>query len=327
MVEWCARQVRLERAGHLLLSEKAMHAASPPTSGNAAGHRSGFVAIVGRPNVGKSTLLNQLLGQKIAIVTPKPQTTRARILGIKTLPHAQILFIDTPGLHRPRTLINRHMMEAAERALEEADLIVWVVDAGAGVTAADREIAARLRVDPRPLCIVLNKIDCVARNDLLPLLGALDQLLPGRDVIPVSARNATNLTELVEQIVRTLPEGPAFYGADTVTDQSERMLAQEVVREQVLLQTRAEVPYAVAVTIDTFEDKGRLAVIAATIHVERASQKGILVGQRGARIKAIGQAARLELQRVLGRAVYLELFVRVQEEWTKREPLLKEFGL
>jgi len=304
-----------------------MHAVSPGAPGTGPAHRSGFVALIGRPNVGKSTLLNRLLGQKVAIVTPKPQTTRGRLLGIKTLPHAQIIFIDTPGLHRPRTLINRRMVEVAERALQEADLIVWVVDAAAGLTASDRDIATRLRAEARPLCVVVNKIDCVGRNDLLPLLGMLDQLLPGCDVVPVSARKGTNCGELIEQIVRALPEGPAYYDADTVTDQSERMLAQEVVREQVLLQARAEVPYAVAVTVDSFEEKGRLAVIAATIHVERPSQKGILVGQRGARIKAVGQAARLELQRVLGRPVYLELFVRVQEEWTKREPLLKEFGL
>jgi len=293
----------------------------------ATAHRSGFVAIIGRPNVGKSTLLNQLLGQKVAIVTPKPQTTRARILGIKTLPEAQIIFIDTPGLHRPRSLMNRRMVEVAERAADEADLRLWVIDAIDGITVGDRAIAERLREATGPASVVLNKIDRRARNDLLPLLTAIDQLLPGRDVVPVSALKGTNLKELLEHIVRTLREGPAYYDAETCTDQTERMLAQEVVREQVLLQTRDEVPYAVAVTVDAFEDKGTLAVIAATMHVERESQKGILIGERGARIKGIGRAARLELERILGRRVYLELFVRVQEEWTKREALLKEFGL
>ncbi len=292
---------------------------------HASPHHSGFVAIVGRPNVGKSSLLNQLLGQKIAIVTPKPQTTRGRILGIKTLPRAQIIFIDTPGLHRPRTLINRRMVEVAERAVAEADLLLWVVDAAAGITPVDRDLAAQLA--SRPLCVVLNKIDRLKRVQLLPLLATLDQLAPGRDVVPVSARDKTNLDELLAHIVRMLPEGPPYYEPDTCTDQTERMLAREVVREQVLLQTRDEVPYAVAVTVDQFEDKHALAVISATIHVERASQKGILIGQHGARIKEIGRAARLELEQLLGRRIYLELFVRVQEDWSQHEALLKEFGL
>jgi GTP-binding protein Era len=290
-------------------------------------HRSGFAAIIGRANVGKSTLLNQLLGQKVAIVTPKPQTTRARILGIKTLPAGQIIFIDTPGLHHARTLINRRMVAVAERAVEEADLVLWLVDATEGITAADREIAERLRTQSRAVSVVVNKIDRLARNDLLPLLATLDQLLPGRDVIPVSARTGANVAELITHILRVLPAGPRLYEPDACTDQSERMLTQEVVREQVLLQTRDEVPYAVAVTVDRFEEKGDLAVIAATIHVERESQKSILIGQRGARIKEIGRAARHELERLLSHRIYLELFVRVQEEWTKREALLKEFGL
>lgn len=298
------------------------------TSDTAApGHRSGFVAIIGRPNVGKSTLLNELLGQKIAIVTPKPQTTRGRILGIKTLPGAQVIFIDTPGLHRPRTLISRRMVGVAERALEEADLLLWVVDAAEGITPADRDIAERLRTHSRAVCVVLNKIDRRPRDQLLPLLATLDQLLPGRDVVPVSALQATNFTTLVEQIVRLLPEGPRYYEPETLTDQTERMLVQEVVREKVLLRTRDEVPYAVAVTVEQFEDKPNVTVISATIHVERASQKGILIGQGGARIKEIGRAARLELEQMLGRRLYIELFVRVQEDWTKRAALLKEFGL
>ncbi len=291
------------------------------------GHRSGFDAIIGRPNVVKSTLLNQLLGQKVAIVTPKPQTTRGRILGIKTLPHAQVIFIDTPGLHKPRNLINRRMVEVAERAAEEADVRLWVVEATERITTGDRVIAEQLRPGTGRTCVVVNKIDRLQRNDLLPLLAALDQLLPGVDVIPVSALRATNLDRLIAQIVRMLPEGPRYYDPDAFTDQTERMLVQEVVREKVLLQTKAEVPYAVAVTVDAFEDKGDLAVIKATINVDRNSQKGILIGAGGARIKEIGRAARLVLEQMLGRRVYLELFVRVQEEWTKRASLLKEFGL
>ena len=290
-------------------------------------HRSGFVTIAGRPNVGKSTLLNQILGQKIAIVSAKPQTTRSRILGIKTLGDAQIIFIDTPGMHAARTLMNRRMVEVAVRAVAEADVLLLVVDAVDGVTAADRELAARLTAGRRPMCVVLNKIDRLNRSQVLPLLAALDQLLPGRDVVPVSVLKGTILDELVALLVRLLPEGPRFYEADALTDQTERMLAQEVVREKVLMQTRDEIPYAVAVTVDKFEDKPNVAIISATIHVERDSQKGILIGQRGARIREIGRAARLELEHMLRRRVYLELFVRVQEEWTKRAARLKEFGL
>ncbi len=292
-----------------------------------AAHRSGFIAILGRPNVGKSTLLNQLLGHKVAIVTPKPQTTRGRILGIKTTPAAQLLFLDTPGLHVPKSLMNRRMVAVAERVMAEADVLLWVVDGESGLTAADRALAAKLRAEHRPLCVVLNKIDRLGKSALLPLLAGLGELLPGRDVVPVSAAHGTNCEELLRQIVAMLPVGPPYYDETELTDQTERALAQETVREQVLLQTRDEVPYAVAVTVDAFEEKSNVTVISATIHVERASQKGILIGEKGTRIKHIGQAARRELERVLGRRVYLELFVRVQEDWTKHEARLKEFGL
>jgi GTP-binding protein Era len=300
---------------------------APDAAGERPAHRCGFIAVIGRPNVGKSTLLNQLVGQKIAIVTPKPQTTRTRILGIRTLADAQLVFVDTPGLHQARTLLNRRMVEVAQRALEEADVLLWVVDATEGITPATRDLAARLLARRRPICIALNKMDRLARNELLPILATLDQLLPGKDVVPVSALRGTNVNALLDQLVRALPEGPALYEPDAVTDQTERALVQEVVREKVLLQTREEIPYAVTVTVDAFEEKGKLAVISATIHVERESQKRILVGAGGGRIKDIGRAARLELEQMLDRRVYLELFVRVQEGWTKRAALLKEFGL
>jgi GTP-binding protein Era len=290
------------------------------------GHRSGFVAIVGRPNVGKSTLLNQLVGQKVAIVTPKPQTTRGRILGIVTSPQSQIIFIDTPGWHRPRNVINRRMVQVAEQAAEEADLRLWVVDAAAGISAADRIFAERLQ-RAGETCIALNKIDGLPHNALIPLLATVAEILPGRHAIPISALRRTNFKELLAQIAQLLPEGPRYYDADAFTDQTERMLVQEVIREKVLLQIEAEVPYSVAVSIDQFEDKGDVAVISATIHVERDSHKGILIGAGGRRIKEIGRAARLELEKLLGRRLYLELFVHVQEDWTKREALLKEFGV
>ncbi|MBI3786248.1 MAG: GTPase Era [Deltaproteobacteria bacterium] len=297
------------------------------TQTQAGDFRSGFVAIVGRPNVGKSTLLNRLLGQKVAIVTPKPQTTRGRILGILTRPDAQVIFVDTPGLHKARSRINQHMVRAAEAAIEEADVILFLVDATTGLSAADRAIAADLGARSRQLCVVLNKIDKTARAKLLPILAELNGMLPQHDVVPVSARTGANCDELMRQIVGMLPTGPKLYDDETFTDQTERMLVQELVREKVLLLTRQEIPYAVAVTVDKFEDKGKVAVISATIHVERESQKPILIGQGGRRIKEIGQAARLEIEAMLDRRVFLELFVRVQADWTQRESLLREFGV
>lgn len=292
-----------------------------------ATHRCGFVAIVGRPNVGKSTLLNQFVGHKVAIVTPKPQTTRSRIVGIKTRDDAQLIFVDTPGLHRARTLINRRMVETAEAVLAECDVVLWVVDAVAGVTAADEVLAQRFVERQATLCVALNKVDLLARRRLLPLLADIHERLPRCDVVPVSARDGENLPALENVLVSMLPPGPRCYEADTLTDQSERVLVQEIVREQVLLQTKEEVPYGVAVTVDTFEDKGRVAVVAATIHVERASHKGMVIGARGKRIKEIGSAARRDLEHVLGRRLHLDLFVRVQENWTTRPRLLREFGL
>ncbi|MCX8073502.1 MAG: GTPase Era [Candidatus Binatia bacterium] len=290
-------------------------------------HRSGFVVLVGRPNVGKSTLLNRLLGQKVAIVTPKPQTTRSRIRGILTLPEAQIVLVDTPGLHEAKTLINRRMMQVAEEAMGEADVILWLVDATEGVTNEDRQIAARLQRFRDCLAVALNKIDCIKPNAMIPILAELDQLLPGVDVIPISAAEGGNIAELLRVVVGKLPPGPRLYDPETFTDQTERALVQEVIREQVLLQTRQEVPYAVAVTVESFEEKKNVVVIHATIHVERESQKPIVIGKGGSRIKSIGQSAREQIEQMLGKKVYLQLFVRVQEDWTKDPRRLREFGL
>jgi GTP-binding protein Era len=291
------------------------------------GHRSGVVAIVGRPNVGKSTLLNCILGQRIAIVTPKPQTTRRRVLGIKTLPGAQILFLDTPGLHRPRELMNRRMVEQARKSLQEADLVLWLVDCSTPLRSEDREIAALLQ--PSRSFAVLNKIDCVAKPELLPRMGEIAEALPGCEIIPVSASSGENLDVLLGTIVAALPEGPRHYSDDEITSETERTLAAEIVREKVILETHDEVPYDVAVTIDSFEDIDTkdLTVIHATIHVNRASQKPILLGRGGSRLKAIGSAARLGIEELLGRRVFLELFVHVQAGWTKDPGCLKEFGL
>lgn len=292
-------------------------------------HRCGYVAIVGRPNVGKSTLLNQLLGRKVAIVTPKPQTTRRRILGIKTVPGAQLLFLDTPGLHAPRGLMNERMVARARQAVGEADVVLWLVDASVRGSGADRELADWLARERKPVVIGINKIDLVSKDELLVLADQLARLLPAADVVPVSAQSGENLSRLVERVCALLPPGPALYPADEITDETERSIVAEIIREKVMLETRDEIPYAVAVTVDAFEEKEDrpVVVIRASIHVDRESQKPIVIGQRGARIRAIGQAARVDIEALLQRRVFLELFVKVQPGWTRQPARLREFGV
>jgi GTP-binding protein Era len=311
-----------------------------PASGGAAGvpaagalpdaaHRAGFVALVGLPNVGKSTLLNAVLGRKLAIVTPKPQTTRTRILGIATRPGAQLLFVDTPGLHRPRNLLGERMVRAAEQSLADADVALWVVDAGAGLRPEEEELAARLGAGAKPVLVALNQIDRVKSHALLPIAERLSRLLPGRHVVPVSARTGENLEELLRTVERELPESPPLYPADAETDLPEKFFAAEIVREQVLLATEQEVPYQSAVTIESFTERPdkNLLVIAAQIRVARSSQKPIVIGAKGARIREIGQRARAELEAFFGVRVYLELFVKVDSRWFERAASLAELGL
>jgi len=292
--------------------------------------RCGFVALVGRPNVGKSTLLNSLVGAKLAIVTPKPQTTRTRILGVKTVPQAQVIFVDTPGIHQhPGSLLNRRMIDTALHALQDTDVIVFLLDAQRGVLPADEDIAQRLSGVRAPVVVVVNKIDLVARATLLPLLERLAVLLPGREIVPVSALTGENTAELLNTITALLPVGAALYPGDELTDQSERVLVQEAVREQLFLHTQQEVPYATAVMVEEFTEKPEksLVFIRAVIYVERPSQRAIIIGERGARLKQIGQAARLQLERFFGCKVFLELFVKVAKGWTNNPGMLKELGL
>jgi GTPase len=294
-----------------------------------AGHRSGLVAIVGRPNVGKSTLLNGVLGQKIAIVTSKPQTTRRRVLGVKTLPEAQILFFDTPGIHRPRDIMGRRMVDRANAALEEADLGLWLVDCRTALDPDDAQIAALLRLRTPAALVALNKMDCIPRPHLLPRMQEVSELLPGCPIVPVSALTGENLNVLVQAVAERLPEGPRYYPNDEVTDETERDLVAEIVREKIMLQTRQEIPYDVAVSVDSFEDPGEkgVTVIRATIHVNRASQRPIVLGRGGSLLKTIGTEARTDIEALLLRPVFLDLFIRVRPGWTKEEACLKEFGL
>lgn len=291
--------------------------------------RSGYISIIGRSNVGKSTLLNSLLGEKVAIVSPRPQTTRNRITGIKTTAHAQVVFLDTPGIHHAQSLMNRRMVDVALQTLHEVDGVLWLLDAHERIGAQDERIAELLRGVRTPVFVLLNKIDLVAKGKLLPLMQRCAELLPEKEILPVSGLKGDNLPLLLELIEKNLPEGPRYFPGDEVTDQSERFLAAEIVREKVFLLTREEIPYGVAVTIDEFTEKAEknLIVINATIHTERASHKPILIGKQGSMLKEIGVQTRVELEALLGCKIFLELFIRVDKGWTQRSHMLTEMGL
>lgn len=290
--------------------------------------RCGFIAIIGRTNVGKSTLLNHLLGQKIAIVSTTPQTTRTRILGILTRPDAQMLFLDTPGIHRGGFTLNRRMVRAALDALGTADLCLYLVDGSVSNPSLDPLILRRIRESGIPTIAVLNKIDRVKREKTIPLLDRLSREPLFTEIIPISALTGENTERLLELIPRYLPEGPSLYPEDSVTDVPIRMLASELIREKILEKTRQEIPHAVAVALERYEEDAEKGLIRiyATIYVERESQKGIVIGRDGSLLKTVGREARLEIEQVAGMRVYLELWVKVMKGWRDDEAALEEFG-
>ena len=279
-------------------------------------HRSGFVSIAGRPNAGKSTLLNALTGNKLAIVSDKPQTTRTAIQGVVTEPGAQIVFIDTPGIHRSGTLINRRMMNTVRAAIEERDLLLFVADASVPITAADRDAVDLARKISAPVFLVLNKTDRVSdKRALLPLIESYKQLHDFAEYFPISAATGEGLGELRKSIVARLPEGPKYFPDDYLTDQPERFLAAEIVREKILAVTRQEVPHAIAVVVEKWEDNPKLLRIAAIVYVERAGQKAIVIGARGGTLRDIGRQARQELESMFSKKIFVELFVKVRPGW------------
>jgi GTP-binding protein Era len=291
--------------------------------------RSGTIAIVGRPNVGKSTLLNQILGEKVAIVSPKPQTTRNRVTGIRTSESSQMIFLDTPGIHQARSLLNRRMVDVALATLHEVDCVLWLLAAQERIGPEDERIAETLAAVANPVLVLLNKIDLVSKGKLLPLIQRCSEMLPGKEIVPISALKGDNLPLVLGLIEKGLPEGPKLFPEGEYTDQSERFLASEIIREKIFLLTREEIPYGVAVTIDEFTEKEEknLIVIKATVHTDRDSHKGILIGKRGAMLKEIGTQAREELEALLGCKIFLELFIRVDEGWTRDPNALREMGL
>jgi len=301
----------------------------PEASMSAPEHRSGFVALVGRPNVGKSTLLNRLLGQKIAIVSSKPQTTRNRITGIRTLPGAQIVYVDTPGLHHPRSRLGEFMVATVAQALEAVDGVVLVEEATASPTVLDDESLEPLWRVSAPILLALNKVDRVPdKSALLPVLDAYVRQGRFQELIPLSALHGDGVERLEQSILTRLPPGPPFYPADTLTDQPETFFVAETIREKLFLFTRQEIPYASAVRVEELEDRGpagRLSV-RAVIFVEQPSQKAIVIGAGGAVLKRIGQAARRELEAFFGVPVYLDLWVDVRRHWRRDVQALRELG-
>jgi GTPase len=290
--------------------------------------KSGYVAIAGTPNAGKSTLLNRMLGEKISITSKKPQTTRNRILGVLHRPDAQMVFFDTPGVFHAKDKLNTRIVDTAFSAVADADLILLVIDVAQPDLNAERLLVKRLRDEKKPVVLGLNKIDLVEKSGLLESIDKWADTYDFHDVVPISAKNGSQITELILAMVSVLPQGPPYFPADTLTDASERFLAAEMIREQVFRLTGEEIPYATAVTVDAFKEKSRgdLVKIEATIHLERDSQKGIVIGKSGSKLKQIGVRSREEIERMLGTRVYLKLFVRVQKNWRKDTKAIRRFG-
>ncbi len=290
--------------------------------------RSGFVSIIGRPNVGKSTLLNRILGDKIAITSDKPQTTRNRVQGICNRPDAQIVLVDTPGIHKARSSLNKYMVETALASLRGVDAILFLVEADSSSAGKEKPVLDALKDAEAPVILVFNKIDLVKKETLLELIASFAPLYPFRDIVPISAMNGDGVERLVDLVTGCLPEGPCYFPDDILTDLPERFIVAEIIREKLFRMTRDEIPYSVAVTVDSFKerDDGSLISISATINVERDSQKGIIIGRKGEMLKKIGTQARKDIERLLDSKVFLELFVRVQKDWSESKKMLKEFG-
>jgi GTP-binding protein Era len=290
--------------------------------------KSGMVALVGPPNVGKSTLLNCLLGQKISIVSPKPQTTRNRILGILNGPDHQVIMLDTPGIHQAHSPLNIEMVKIAMDSLSDVDAILFMIDVTMPLPTPEKDPTKYLAGTDRPAILLINKIDLESREKVLPILEVYESLFPFKAIIPISAKEDDGTGLLMKEIIELMPEGPRLYPEDIPTDATERFIVAEIIREKIFLQTRQEVPYSTAVTIERFKENGRkkLVTIDATIHVEQKSQKGIIIGKNGSMLKKIGTAARHDIENLVAQKVLLKLWVKVDKDWSKNPRFLKELG-
>ncbi|WP_277673704.1 GTPase Era [Piscibacillus halophilus] len=290
--------------------------------------RSGFIAIIGRPNVGKSTFMNHVLGQKIAIMSDKPQTTRNKIQGVFTKENAQFVFIDTPGIHKPKHKLGDFMVQSSINTLNEVDLVMFMVNAKEGFGKGDQFIIDKLQNVKQPIFLVINKIDEVHPDELLPLISFYKEKLNFKEIVPISALNGNNVNHLLEVMESYLPEGPQFYPEDQITDHPERFIISELIREKVLHHTREEVPHSIAVVIEGIQsdEESKLIDVQAAIIVERPSQKGIIIGKQGKMLRQIGTEARKDIENLLGSKVYLELWVKVEKDWRNRMHQLRDFG-
>lgn len=288
--------------------------------------RSGFVGIIGAPNAGKSTLLNHVLGQKISITSKKPQTTRDNIIGIINRPDSQIIFVDTPGIHKSTTLLNQRIVDQAMQALEDVDVILFMVDAASRNYSAEKLILRRLEKEAKPVVLGLNKIDLANKADVYVLVDEFKSLFDFKAIVPISAKKGVQTESLLQELENSLGIGPRLYPEDTFTDVSEKFMVREIVREKVFRLTGMEIPYSSAVTVDAFEVEKKLIVIHASIHVVRKSQKGIIIGKQGVMLKRIGSSARKDIEEMLGTRVLLKLFVKVTKDWVSNQRHLSEFG-
>lgn len=291
-------------------------------------YKSGFVAIIGRPNVGKSTLMNHLIGQKIAITSRKAQTTRNKIQTVYTCERGQIVFLDTPGIHKAKNKLGEYMVNVASRTFKDADVILWLVEPGTQVGPGDRHIAEQLKNCKLPVILVINKVDIVKKEEVAGFIETYRKLIDFADIVPASALRAQNLDTVIDCIFKYLPYGPQFYDEDTITDQPQRQIVAELIREKALRTLDEEIPHGIAVTIDTMKERpdGRIVDIEATIICERDSHKGIIIGKQGAMLKKIGSAARFEIERMLEQKVNLKLWVKVKKDWRDSDYLIKNFG-
>lgn len=289
-------------------------------------YKSGFVTLIGRPNVGKSTLMNYLIGQKIAITSNKPQTTRNRIQTVLTTEEGQVVFVDTPGIHKAKNKLGEYMVNVAERTLNEVDVVMWLVEPTTFIGAGEQHIASQLKKVQTPVILVINKIDSVKPEEVLASISAYKDLYEFAEIVPVSARNGNNTEELLKVIMKYLPYGPQFYDEDTVTDQPERQIVAEIIREKALHSLNEEIPHGIAVAIDQMKMRNKVMHIDATIICERDSHKGIIIGKQGNMLKKIGSTARFEIERMLECKVNLKLWVKVKKDWRDSEILMKNFG-
>ncbi|MFJ7646364.1 GTPase Era [Lysinibacillus sp. NPDC097279] len=296
---------------------------------NNAGYKSGFISIIGRPNVGKSTFLNRVIGQKIAIMSDKPQTTRNKVQGVLTTDDSQMIFIDTPGIHKPKHKLGDFMLKVSRNTLREVDVIMFMVNAEQKLGKGDEFILEMLEGNPTPVFLVINKIDQIHPDELMGIIDSYKERYDFAEIVPISALQGNNVENLLSTLTKYLPEGPQYYPADQVTDHPERFIISELIREKVLHLTREEIPHSIAVVIDKIrrdEENEEKIRVAATIIVERDSQKGIVIGKRGALLKEVGIRARKDIEMLLGSKVYLELWVKVQKDWRNKSTHLRDFG-